>query len=97
MLQIRVRREPGGYWAEVPELEGCFADGATLDELLDALHDNLSLYLGEEGPAPILSRLVGWQLEIEPDLTPAGIDASTQPWTRRKRQSHRDDWPPPRR
>jgi predicted RNase H-like HicB family nuclease len=26
--------EEGGYWAEVPALEGCFAQGETVDELL---------------------------------------------------------------
>ncbi len=27
--------EEGGYWAEVPALEGCFAQGETLEELLE--------------------------------------------------------------
>lgn len=27
--------EEGGYWAEVPDLDGCFAQGETLDELLE--------------------------------------------------------------
>lgn len=26
--------EEGGYWAEVPALPGCFAQGETLDDLL---------------------------------------------------------------
>lgn len=26
--------EEGGYWAEVPALDGCFAQGETVDELL---------------------------------------------------------------
>ncbi len=28
------RAEEGGYWAEVPSLEGCFAQGKTIEELL---------------------------------------------------------------
>ena len=27
--------EEGGYWAEVPTLEGCFAQGETVEDLLD--------------------------------------------------------------
>jgi predicted RNase H-like HicB family nuclease len=28
------KAEEGGYWAEVPALEGCFAQGETLDEVI---------------------------------------------------------------
>lgn len=31
--------EEGGYWAEVPALPGCFAQGETLEELLDDARD----------------------------------------------------------
>ena len=27
--------EEGGYWAEVPALEGCFVQGETIDEVLE--------------------------------------------------------------
>ena len=27
--------EEGGYWAEVPGLEGCFAQGETVDETIE--------------------------------------------------------------
>lgn len=27
--------EEGGYWCEVPSLPGCFAQGETLDELIE--------------------------------------------------------------
>jgi predicted RNase H-like HicB family nuclease len=33
------RADEGGYWAEVPALEGCFAQGETLDELLTEVRD----------------------------------------------------------
>jgi predicted RNase H-like HicB family nuclease len=29
------RAEEGGYWAEVPVLDGCFVQGETLEDLLD--------------------------------------------------------------
>ena len=33
-LHVDVHREDGSYWAEVRELPGCFASGATVAELL---------------------------------------------------------------
>jgi predicted RNase H-like HicB family nuclease len=45
------------YWAEVPELPGCFAIGDTLDELGESLREALALYLnvpvGEVGELKI--------------------------------------------
>ena len=35
----------GGYWADVPELPGCFASGDTLDELFESLQEGVALYL----------------------------------------------------
>ena len=41
--------EGGGYWAEVPDLPGCFTEADTLDELNANLHEAISLYL-EDAP-----------------------------------------------
>ncbi len=55
-LRVRVHHEEGSYWAEVVELPGCFASGDTFDELLDSLHEGISLYIEDAGPvAPPLS------------------------------------------
>ncbi|HEX5762528.1 MAG TPA: type II toxin-antitoxin system HicB family antitoxin [Solirubrobacterales bacterium] len=48
-LTARIHIEDGGYWAEVPDLPGCFASGDTLDELFGSLQDGVALYLAEEG------------------------------------------------
>ena len=54
-LTVRVKEEDGSYWAEVLELPGCFASGATLDELREALDEAVRLYLDEPlGGAAIL-------------------------------------------
>ena len=51
-LNAQVHAEDGAYWAEVSELPGCFASGATLDELTDALREAIRMYLSEDdGPA----------------------------------------------
>jgi predicted RNase H-like HicB family nuclease len=46
-LTARVHEEDGSYWAEVVELPGCFASGATLDELRGALDEAIRLHRDE--------------------------------------------------
>ena len=48
-LTVQVNSEDNStYWAQVRELPGCFASGASLDELLEALSESVSLYLADE-------------------------------------------------
>ncbi len=47
-LTARIHIEEGSYWADVPELPGCFASGDTLDELFDSLQEGVALYLADE-------------------------------------------------
>jgi predicted RNase H-like HicB family nuclease len=44
MTRVRIHAEPGGWWAEVPDLPGCYAAAATLDELGEALDDAVRDY-----------------------------------------------------
>lgn len=39
--------EDGSFWAEVPDLPGCFASGASLNELVVALDEAIRLYLAD--------------------------------------------------
>jgi predicted RNase H-like HicB family nuclease len=48
-LTARIHIEEGSYWADVPELPGCFASGDTLDELFDSLQEGVALYLEDNG------------------------------------------------
>ncbi len=48
-LTARIHIEDGSYWADVPELPGCFASGDTLDELFESLQEGVVLYLADEG------------------------------------------------
>lgn len=48
-LTARIHIEDGSYWADVPELPGCFASGETLDELFASLQEGVALYLADEG------------------------------------------------
>ncbi len=46
------KAEEGGYWAEVPDLPGCFTEADTLDELGSNVRDAIALYI-EDAPANI--------------------------------------------
>ena len=48
-LTARIHIEEGSYWADVPQLPGCFASGDTLDELFGSLQGGIALYLASEG------------------------------------------------
>ncbi len=41
--------EEGGYWAEVPDLPGCFTQGDSLDATYHNLLEAISCHLGEDG------------------------------------------------
>lgn len=47
-ITANIRQEDGSYWAEVPALPGCFAAGATLDELFDSLREGIEFYLEDD-------------------------------------------------
>lgn len=45
---LKVHDEGDNIWAEVVELPGCFASGADMDELREALEEALAMYLSEK-------------------------------------------------
>jgi len=54
-LRANIHLEEGSYWADIPELPGCFATGDTLDELFSSLKEGIELYL-QEGERTQLDR-----------------------------------------
>ena len=54
--------EEGGYWAEVPDLPGCFAQGETVDEVLGdaraAIASHLEALREDGQAAPALGVMV---------------------------------------
>ena len=40
--------ETSGYWAEVPDLSGCFTQGTTLDEIAHNLIEAIACHLGSD-------------------------------------------------
>jgi predicted RNase H-like HicB family nuclease len=67
VLHVDVHHEDGSYWAEVPELPGCFASGDTAAELIESVEEAVALYLAPaEGEAPSVAiELAGFDLSLE--------------------------------
>lgn len=73
-LEVQVRKEGPGYWADVVELPGCFASGDSLEELHEALGEAIGLYLWDR-PADLGGqklRVGRTVVEVEPPPSPAG-------------------------
>lgn len=60
------KAEEGGYWADVPALEGCFSQGETVEECLNSVREAVESHIlalqedGRQVPADdvmILSRV----------------------------------------
>ncbi len=48
-FKARIHTEPeGGYWAEIPELPGCFTQGDSLDEIYVNLKEAIASHLDLE-------------------------------------------------
>ena len=55
------KAEEGGYWAEVPALPGCFAQGESLEDLLNEAREAILSHLEslkEDGHAPPLEPVI---------------------------------------
>ena len=55
-ITILHKAEEGGYWAEVPELPGCYSQGETVEESLNNIREAIESHIqvlikeGEELP-----------------------------------------------
>lgn len=75
-FRVRVHREDETFWAEIPELPGCFASGDTLDELSASLAEAIGMYLfdsldgegefaeGEGGKPPVAHSMVVEEMTV---------------------------------
>lgn len=55
------RDEDGFFVGEVPGLSGCYAQGRTIDELLDNIREVIRLCLEEMGEEAVVPEFVGVQ------------------------------------
>lgn len=65
-LTARIHIEEGTYWADVPELPGCFASGDTLDELFESLREGVALYVTDDGEQNVPLRVASVTLTDRP-------------------------------
>jgi predicted RNase H-like HicB family nuclease len=47
-----IPEDDGSYWAEVQELPGCFASGADMNELQEAVLEAIEMYLADGKASP---------------------------------------------
>lgn len=74
--QIAVRQDDDGwFYAEVLDLPGCFASGETMEELEEALHEALEMYLSS---ANVNAKVTGFSLThgrlVEDDHVPGRVE-----------------------
>ena len=69
--------EEGGYWAEVPALEGCFVQGETVEEVLveapEAIATHLEALRADGQPVPTTGRIIITTIKL---ATPSPAEAS---------------------
>jgi len=70
-LHVEVHYENGAFWAQVSEWPGCFATGATLDELIEALCESIGLFVtpGDQEIGTVRVRVDGIELRVGADRT----------------------------
>ena len=64
--------EEGGYWLEVPALEGCLTQGETLEEVMENAKEAIALYL--EGLAEI-----GREIPADENILVRRVEVSVNP------------------
>lgn len=44
-VTVLIHEEQDGFWAEVPDLPGCYSQGDTLEELIRNIREAIALFL----------------------------------------------------
>ena len=44
MVEVNIHQEREGIWAEVPDRQGCYAQGETFQEVIKNLHEVIDLW-----------------------------------------------------
>jgi predicted RNase H-like HicB family nuclease len=65
-LHLEVHREDGFFWAQVTEWPGCLASGESLEELMEAVEEAISLSItaGDQPLVPVRLRIDGIELRV---------------------------------
>lgn len=72
-FRLKVHHEEDHLWAEIEELPGCFATGGTMEELVEALEEAISIYL-----APTPEERMSVRLHLHPRHEVTKMPASAE-------------------
>lgn len=66
-VDVMVRPNKDGWWAEITSLPGCFSGGESLEELKQNIHEAIDLHLESmlEDEEKIADELVSGEYELE--------------------------------
>jgi predicted RNase H-like HicB family nuclease/DNA-binding XRE family transcriptional regulator len=74
VYHFKIHAEEGTYWAECLELEGCFTQGKTLEELKSSAVDALNLHLDEAEDSKVIFPMPTTSMPKRKDILSIPVD-----------------------
>lgn len=71
---FKIHEESKGFWAECVELEGCVAQGDSIEELCDEMYESLNLYIQEPADSKFLAPLPDSAIKTSKSVVEVGVD-----------------------
>ena len=69
-LSVVIEKDKEGYYAYCPELQGCYTQGETYEEVIENIKDAIKLHIeeriasGEEVPQPEMTSLTSIEVTV---------------------------------
>lgn len=71
---FKIHEENKGFWAECLELEGCVAQGDSIEDLCDNMYEALNLYILEPLDSKFLAPLPDASVKTSKTVVEVGVD-----------------------
>lgn len=71
---FKIHKEGAGFWAQCIELEGCFTQAGTKDELLVNMQEALNLYVSERSNSNDVADLPKKNIAISKNIVKVALD-----------------------
>lgn len=72
---FKVHKEGKGFWAECIELEGCYTQGDSMEELQEMMQDVLNLYISEPENSTRLANLPDESIRKTKNIVEVPVDS----------------------
>ena len=72
---FKVHKEKDGFWAECLELEGCFTQADTIEELQEMMQEALNLYISEPENSITLANLPDESIKKSKNVVEVSVDS----------------------